>query len=329
MKLKYFLIPLSFILLIGCKTNYPSKGYFSQYIALKDNNYFVTGELNSSNNLSKLTDGELCYYTWKTLKYNKKIDSSSYITSYKTVLNNDLKKLKDKEKWYLNQENNLLNNYLFFIDNYRCIYFSRDDKRTNDNTQDILLYFDTDNYKLDNTREKSYSQLLRGYYIVNEDNIFINFEKDKKFYIKGKIKENKIYFDSTSIPNTTSPLYNEGVNTIYKKYTNMIDTEIIFEKPDTLLRNLHFKLSFGFELSKNAKLKMHKKMNEIHGDGNTYIIDSITYNFDEPESYYRKYTYHISKKDGKKFTINEPISIEPVYDKKTKKYILKNLIQTW
>lgn len=296
----------------GCnKKLFISKGHFSFYNILDFDKTFITTDSVISNHIKKLPYNQLNYYAWKTVKYNlldtfdnsnnkNKNDSSKYfIPSYFTLTDSMIEKLKPEQTSYIRAEGNLLINYLFFIDDYRCIYLSKDDSRSSNDFSDIDLYFDKHRYRLPKKEKKIYKQMLRGYYVIRGKEIFIDFERNGHIYIKGVADSSVITFTQIS-QSLSKTLYNTGLNTIYTNFCDVMNPSSlpVFESPkenNRLYNPKYLSLRFGFHYSTKPHKSMHEEMAKMKINTEESIIDSILYVRSDTASKYpnkRIYYFH-------------------------------------
>lgn len=278
------------ILIQGCSKDkkYASIGCFSKMRQDKNSHYFVTTYPNAcSASVKKITSGLYEYYEWKTVNINKTHKGKTYST-YKTLENDKLKNVSPEEARYLNIKGNKKSNYLFFLDDYRCLYLSKDDERTPTESGLLPLYFDDDQYK----PEKAYKQILKGYYSVKGNQIFFDFEYDRHFYVKATLAApGKIVFDSIYVPGDDG-LVRNGYNPPYSRFDSLFDRSSlpVFEVPnqaDTFVDDA-FQLVFGFGADQKSipkKNALHEQLLSRHGNefNDARIVD-IRYKFhDDPE----------------------------------------------
>lgn len=331
-KILYFLF---LVTLINCKKPAMFKGLFTDSRLENINNTFVTQRSDSKIKLNKITESPLYYYEWKTIKYNridtfsvlKKSDSTSFL-SHRTITNDGLSNLNKEENFQLIKFRSILKNYLFFIDDFRCIYLSQDDSRSL-SYGNLNLVFDKKKYLLDSNDKKVYRQLLIGYYYLKDSCIFIDFYKkslkNKHFYVKGLINNNS-QITLTQIFNPSNKDDFEGLDKNFIKFSDSIDPSALptFELPNSNDQFIddQFALNFGFQ---NYKFGTNtKKMNPLHKNiidiyVNVYqktgcdkacleniTIDSIDYKYENNIAVER--IYHCS--DGNyKFIIDECLKI--------------------
>ncbi|MEZ4949956.1 MAG: hypothetical protein R2784_11295 [Saprospiraceae bacterium] len=365
------LVASSFIL--GCKNyKYLSKGYFDLGNKTGKESYFITdqshlrSQTSPQNDLPKIFEGPNSYFVWNTVRYNKPIkkqvvkqNDTTYIdygetfSSFKTLKNEDLKSLPPESMDYLIGERNILKNYLFFIDDYRCIYISEDDDRNTENLGPLyLMYNETYNpYKEING---SYKQMLRGYYTLKGDSIFIDFEFDKHFFIKGIVENNqKIKFKKIFVP-AESRFKKAGINPTFYDFEDFISMEAlpVFEKPNPndIIVDQMFSLYFGFNPNRPDKgdySSLHNqivlKLGKDIGVNERYQILDIQYDFSDNFNPKRIYTFVVQDENGRQgqqtYQVEEPLALgyvdkdnfmnNHIRKEENKKSELKSLIDTW
>lgn len=248
-----FILTLS----IGCKTQYgyDSIGLFSPNKRVEGQQYFMTLPGNSNLKMKKLTEDELSYYVWKTVKYNYVVDEEESFSSFKTLKNEDLEEMSPEDVAYVQNSANLLNNYLFFLDDYRCIYLSEDDNRDDESFGKIPLFFDDKYYKIDKDIYGSkLDQIIRGYYKLDGNQLFIDFGGITHFYVTATVDETSIHFKEIHIPESGLVKAN-GINNTYVAFDKFLNDEAlpIFEVPqDDVIREPRFTLVSGLK-SKTKK----------------------------------------------------------------------------
>jgi len=261
---------------INCSSpyEYRSKGFFSENNYTGNEPIFSTYLPYEPNDVPKITEGEKVYYAWKTVAYNHKVDNSESETfpSYRTLKNSQINKLNAQEIQYLRSPNSLLINYLFFIDDYRFIYLSEDDNRDGNSLGQIPLYFDGEQYELGSQFGSVYDQLIRGYYHKKGNQIFLDFESEKHFYVKAHFdnKLTSIQFDSILVPKLDL-IKTMGLHNNYVAFDDMLHkwAQPFFELPDTnnVIIDNAFLITTGFINHDDVELK---KRNSLHKQ----ILDS-------------------------------------------------------
>ncbi|MCB0661466.1 MAG: hypothetical protein KDC24_01905 [Saprospiraceae bacterium] len=327
----------------SCKTEkYISKGYFNTRAMPATETYFITDirplldpNFQIDTSLPKLTDNSLNYFQWKTVRYNKPItkvqtrngvldtiDYNESFSSFRTLENHTIDNLSPESRHYLLGAKNVFKNYLFFLDDYRCIYLSEDDDRNNGSLGDLYLHFDKQ-YKPFKDANGSQKQMLRGYYTKDGDEIFFDFEFDKHFYVKATIENSdRIRFDSIYVPEEKR-VKNIGMNAEFFAFKDLVSNTAlpIFERPQEgdVVKDDHFSLYFGFlNNGPNEKDRndLHKAIIEKTGNlppnSKLKILD-ITYNLDEVSNPIRTYRF-IVQTDGmnqpKVYTVEEELRLE-------------------
>lgn len=302
--MRYLLIFALAILFQSCDTpwGYKSKGFFLPVNSLGERAEFATTLPYTPNRLPKITQGGLQYFVWKTVKYNVNLHGESF-SSYKTYQYSNAATLSPEEEQYLRTAGNLLNNYLFFIDDYRFIYLSEDDWRNENSDGFLPLYFDDKEYKLKGLQKSASEQLIRGYYSIKDNSIFLDFGGIKHFYVKASYDAQSITFDSIFIPEKRT-LKASGLRNPYVAFSEMLsaNAQPVFEKPleSDLIREPEFVLELGFFRSvvKPSKRNvLHQSCLEAYADyGNVKFekIDTIIYNFDRPMRPTRTYVTEVT-----------------------------------
>jgi hypothetical protein len=251
-----------------------------------------------------LKDKQFGYYSWKTVKENRFVfntDStdSLTITSFRTITNSDIRKMSIDKLDYIQEEGNLLVNYLFFLDDHRCLYLSEDDARCRyksaDDGQYLRLHYDKwyyrlgpslygdgdDQYMLIQSGDQCrYKQVLRGYYSVEKDSIItIDFGDKIPFYFKGKLafsKEGKVSQLNdveVSVPTSPSLIKQGGISPNTTNFSTLLDSAALpkFELVETDIIDKYnpksFQLTFGF--------KKRRKFNVAKNDLHQKILDSL------------------------------------------------------
>jgi len=237
--------------LLGCRAPYhvSSKGYFIEGTNYpRQGSYFATDLPVEPNDLPKLYQGSDHYFVWRLIRYNY-VEQDDVFATYRTLQQGELASLSPEEKKYVMTEENQLNNYLFFIDDRRFIYLSEDDWRNRRSLGTVPMYFDNAHYKPDRWRESGMKQMLRGYYTLKGDRLFLDFEGETHFYIWATVSNNHtVEFDSVSTP-ARDLLYREGLNIDFNPFGMFNEkAQPIFERPDRTdaLVDYQFELSFGF-----------------------------------------------------------------------------------
>ncbi len=254
----YIIAVLSFLCLScgGSKVGYPDypKGYFEEWIYDKNTDYFSTDIPVVPNGLKKITEGPISYYTWKTIKSDILIDSvyNEYFTAYQTMLLSDYEKLNMEGTKYLRTANNLLNNYLFILDDRRLIYISEDGARfDNFSSGELNLLFLESAACAEEEKYATYSQAVRGYYSVDGQSMQIHFKGRKDFFVKATIASDfsSLSFDKVSIGSESTANNNDGLQNRYEDFSKIFSpiAQPIFELPsvDDLIVDRNFNLNLG------------------------------------------------------------------------------------
>lgn len=337
MKTKILSILIIGISLCSCHKNFKmATGKFYGGLSLSHEKHFSHTFPAKQNGLKKITKDPYHYYSWKTIKYNyvlkndtvlldKKIQrpDSNHVSIFRTISNKELLGLDNDQYSYIRKEGNVLMNNLYFIDDYRCIYLSFDDNRAKKNQYNIPLYFDRKKYPIPKKDKKRFEQYLRGYYNVKGDSLFIHFESPLSgdgYFVKGTIKGDAIFFNSMTVPNSPTELYDQGYN------ANLIQLKDVFHETATpdfewvepvtdLIYPPQFYVSTGFENNKkSAKNLLHSQLMsnplcECPSDEIILILD-VQYFLNEEEGPYR--IYHLqNRKTNKKFTQKEFLGLDP------------------
>ena len=180
--------------------------------------------------------------------------------------------MKNEQLSYAQKKGNVLINNLYFLDDHRCLYISYDDEWTIDEDKHrVPLFFDEKNYPVPKKSRKRFEQYLRGYYSINDEELFIHFHNpftNKEYYVKGLVSNDVITFMSMTVPNSPNDIYEGGFNQAdiqFKDIFNPLYTPVfewvrpvkdIFYPPQTYLTS-------GFEYYD------HESVHELHKQWNT------------------------------------------------------------
>ncbi|MEZ5032662.1 MAG: hypothetical protein R2787_14820 [Saprospiraceae bacterium] len=303
------LIIILMLTLLGCHTpyGYQSKGFFLETNPPKDQPLFATALPHRPNDLPKLTGGNHNYFVWSTVRYNVIIDDEQQFGSYRTISQEEIRHLDPVELQYVRTQGNLLNNYLFFLDDYRFIYLSEDDHRNEISYGQIPVYFDEDQYKVPRDAGSSFNQLLRGYYVLDGDQLFLDFGSVNHFYVKATRHGQTITFDSIYIPRR-KVLKGAGIDQDYVPFVGMLgdNAQPHFEVPDTdgLIRWPMFTLNSGF-LWGNPKVEkrnpLHQQILEQDSQYGKALYEQVTdiqYDFSDRQHPVRRYTLEVVDLSG-------------------------------
>ncbi len=306
--MRMLILLLLMALVNACSTPYgfKSKGYFQEDNPPEDLPLFTTSLPHRTNDLPKLTGGNHNYFVWSTVRYNVIVDEEEHFASFRTLRQDELPHLDPEEKQYLRTQGSLLNNYLFFLDDYRFIYLSEDDHRNEISYGQIPVYFDNDEYTVPRDAGSSFNQLIRGYYSLEGDQLFFDFGSVKHFYIKATVhNQNAISFDSIFIPEKKL-LNAAGINNKYVPFQGMLHAtaQPRFEVPreDNPIRWPEFSLNTGFlwgnpkEKNRNA---LHEQLLEKAPDYAATVYEQVTdiqYDFTDKQHPVRRYTIELLDK---------------------------------
>lgn len=303
------LLICGFIFLSSCAGNqelYPvyPKGYFDEWNYDNEVNNFATTIPVIPNNLKKITDGPISYYTWKTIKADILIDTvnNEYFSAYRTMLSSDYEKLNMEGRKYVRTAKNLLNNYLFIVDDRRLIYISEDGARFDNFSQGgiNLMFLETDACA-EEEKYATYSQAIRGYYSIEGQEMQIHFKGRKDFFVKAIVSEdfNSLKFDKVSL--SSEDIDNsDGLRNRYEDFSKIFSTiaQPIFELPNQsdLVTDISFNLNLGLiNCDKMHPSLMAKRMEMINAleitDPENFVdeIVSIEYEFDEDDFQYKRH----------------------------------------
>ena len=268
-----FITSLVYISCAGNKEGYPEypKGYFEEWNYDIHKNNFATSIPVIPNGLKKITDGSLSYYSWKTIKSDILIDSTNgeYFSAYRTLLLDDYESLNMEGKKYLRTAKNLLNNYLFILDDRRLIYISEDgDRFDNFSSGEIKLLFLEAAACAEEEKYSTYSQALRGYYSVEGNTMQIHFKGRKDFFVKAILEEDftSLRFDEVSL-GSESIDNADGLQNRYENFSKIFGSiaQPIFELPregDMIVDN-NFNLNLGVLSCDKMNAKLLSKRSEI------------------------------------------------------------------
>ncbi len=340
------------VLLTACKSYIPSQGKFFEGKVLSSEKYFVHDLHQEPNQLVKIGDpteyGDLGYgyYSWKTIRtvyilsnegvaLNEKRIVETPVSVYSTIINDSLLKFSNDKLAYIQKETNVRINNLYFIDDYRCIYLSYDDTRVKSTETIIPLFFDNKNYLIKKKLKKRFEQYLRGYYTIDGDHIFFHFESPYEprynYFVKAAVKNDckTIEFISSTIPNSTTELYEDGYNVNLQKFKDIFhkDAQPVFEAVEPIIDLVFLpqsQVSLGFELVKNKnKLNpLHRKLLDKYAEEinarDTLILNNVTYHYvedeaNECESRYRVYNFHNINNPNRKFEVQECIGFDEFF----------------
>ncbi len=310
---------MTLLLLLGlmssCNTPYgfKSKGYFQAENPPADEPLFTTALPHQTNTLPKITGGNHHYFVWSTVRYNVIIDEDEHFASFRTLSQEEIPHLDPEEKQYLRTRGSLLNNYLFFLDDYRFIYLSEDDHRNEISYGQIPVYFDNGEYKVPRDAGSSFNQLIRGYYSLDGDQLFFDFGSVKHFYVKATVHNlNTITFDSIFIPRKKL-LNAAGINNNYVPFQGMLHetAQPLFQvpHPESPIKWPQFSLNTGF-LWGNPKVKnrnsLHNQLLEKAPDYALTVYEQVTdiqYDFTNKQRPVRRYTLELMDMNNQTRTV--------------------------
>lgn len=344
--MKSIILSVIIITILSCGSTNLRYGNYDPYKKENQNGFFVNVLSSEPNKVKLITESPTNYYAWKSMNSNKPLafinetgtEDTLLIPTVATITNDSMSRMNIEQRAYLANNDNLLINYLFFIDEYRCMYLSQDDKRSNKDFSFINLYYDNDQYKLEGDDKKIYAQCLQGYYHIKGDELFIDFDRDTPLYLRATINK-----DVISGLHISKPLKGESINVShaqaqYSAFDHILDCDFlpVFElcHPDDKFKFRQFELAMGFHLnsSKNRN-ELHGKIldilecnqiayDPIKGEA-SFIVKSIKHVLDgenSPFDYKRIYELDYN---GFVFTVDEPLFRKTWDDDYT------NAISTW
>lgn len=343
----FFILLLS-VLYLSCqkRIHFYSLGKFHDQPSIENEKYFSHNYKQKQNSLKKITSDPqgYSYYSWKTIRdnyplhykriklNNKTKDTVLNISIYRTIVNATLLETKNDSYTYIQKSGNVLMNNLYFLDDHRCVYVSFDDNRNTKQIHSIPMFFNKTNYKIPKNIDGRFKQLLRGYYTVDGDSLFIHLEKpyensianccdnrksnekdianwkENEFYIHAIIQDSsKILFKSMSRPNSPSKLYINGFTSNRIQFDNTFhkDAQPIFELVSPIQDVIYppqMYLSTGFEFWNKREINpLHKKVTKVCPEFKQPIdwkISDITYTI-FPDNINQNFrTYHLVKYNG-------------------------------
>ena len=306
----YILITIVFGVMLGsCARNekghadFP-KGYFDEWNYDNEVNNFATSIPIMPNGLKKITEGPLSYYTWRTIKADILIDSTNneYFSAYRTMLQGEYAELNMEGKKYVRTAKNLLNNYLFILDDRRLIYISEDGARFDNFSQGgINLMYLESAACAEEEKYSTYSQAIRGYYSIDDNAMQIHFKGRKDFYVKavvsddfGSLRFDKVSLSSEDIDNA------DGLRNRYEDFSKIFSSiaQPIFELPDSddQIIDSYFNLNLGLVHCTNMHPKLlaerSKMISELNIENPELYADrivSIKYVFDQDLYQYQRH----------------------------------------
>lgn len=320
------------VMVLGCCgcTAPISRGLFDSDFRMPDlENTYITVQSDTSVQLKRITENSLNYYEWKTVKYHrqeeveneKKGKSTISFVSYKTISNDEINQLPEEESFHLIPYGEILKNYLFFLDDYRCIYLSQDDDRSLSYGKLYLTYGKNYTFGLSKKNDKRVlRQTLMGYYHIKDSTIFIDFNQNKNyrsistgegkhFYVKGIVNnKNQIELKEIFYPARKESF--KHINTPYHPIDESLDASAlpVFELPDTSDRFVddQFELKLSPKLRKNRDSELHQQIRTLYKEKyreeltneqlTQFKIISIEYGSDINKPTLREYTLEFTQK---------------------------------